>query len=95
VTFCLGINVHEGLVGIADTRVLSRSECITARKVTVYQENDQTMFVMTSGLRSLRDKDLFHVIFTVVEIMFWFVVEVVPVSSVSLSSKVKQAKMAQ
>jgi len=58
VTFCLGINVHEGLVGIADTRVLSGSECITARKVTVYQENDQTMFVMTSGLRSLRDKAL-------------------------------------
>ncbi len=48
-TFCLGINVHEGLVGIADTRVLSGSECITARKVTVYQENDQTMFVMTSA----------------------------------------------
>lgn len=57
-TFCLGINVHEGLVGIADTRVLSGSECITARKVTVYQENEQTMFVITSGLRSLRDKAL-------------------------------------
>ena len=57
-TFCLGINVHEGLVGIADTRVLSGSECITARKVTVYQQNDQVMFLMTSGLRSLRDKAL-------------------------------------
>lgn len=37
-TFCLGINVREGLVGIADTRVLSGSECITARKVTIYQQ---------------------------------------------------------
>jgi putative proteasome-type protease len=58
VTFCLGINVHEGLVGIADTRVLSGSECITARKVTVYQHDEQAMFLMTSGLRSLRDKAL-------------------------------------
>src|SRR2546421_3349475 len=58
VTFCVGINVHEGLVGIADTRVLSGSECITARKVTVYQQNGQAMFLMTSGLRSLRDKAL-------------------------------------
>ncbi len=55
-TFCLGINVHEGLVGIADTRVLSGSECITARKVTTYHQEGQALFVMTSGLRSLRDK---------------------------------------
>ena len=57
-TFCLGMNVHEGIVGIADTRVLSGSECITARKVTVYQQEEQAMFLMTSGLRSLRDKTL-------------------------------------
>ena len=55
-TFCLGINVSEGLVAIADTRVLSGSECITARKVTTYQQDRQALFVMTSGLRSLRDK---------------------------------------
>jgi len=58
VTFCLGINVREGLVGIADTRVLSGSECITARKVTIYQQGHNAMFLMTSGLRSLRDKAL-------------------------------------
>lgn len=57
-TFCLGINLQEGLVGIADTRVLSGSECISARKVTVYQHAGHTMFFMTSGLRSLRDKVL-------------------------------------
>jgi putative proteasome-type protease len=50
------MNVHEGLVGIADTRVLSGSECITARKVTLYEHEGQALFVMTSGLRSLRDK---------------------------------------
>ena len=55
-TFCLGINVSEGLVAIADTRVLSGSECITARKVTTYQQDGRALFVMTSGLRSLSDK---------------------------------------
>lgn len=57
-TFCLGINVREGLVGIADTRVLSGSECLTARKVTIYQQGHHAIFLMTSGLRSLRDKAL-------------------------------------
>jgi putative proteasome-type protease len=55
-TFCLGMNLEEGLVGIADTRVLSGSEVILARKVSVYQQQGQAMFLMTSGLRSLRDK---------------------------------------
>ena len=57
-TFCLGMRVHDGLVGIADTRVTSGSECITARKVTVYQGEGWSMFLMTSGLRSVRDKAL-------------------------------------
>jgi len=58
VTFCVGMNVREGLVGIADTRVTSGNECITARKLAVYQQDHRAMFVMTSGLRSLRDKAL-------------------------------------
>ena len=36
-TFCLGINVQEGLIGIADTRITSGNECLTARKVSVYE----------------------------------------------------------
>src|ERR1043166_3864025 len=55
-TFCLGIKGDEGLVGIADTRVLSGSEVILARKVSVFQEEGHAMFMLTSGLRSLRDK---------------------------------------
>ena len=55
-TFCLGMRVHDGLVGIADTRVTSGSECITARKVSIYQGEDWSIFTMTSGLRSVRDK---------------------------------------
>ncbi len=57
-TFCLGMRVNDGLVGIADTRVTSGSECITARKVSIYQGDGWSMFLMTAGLRSVRDKAL-------------------------------------
>jgi putative proteasome-type protease len=57
-TFCLGITVDDGLVGIADTRLLSGNECLVARKTATYQGPGFSFFVMTSGLRSLRDKIL-------------------------------------
>lgn len=57
-TFCLGIRVKDGLVGIADTRVTVGSECITARKVSVHEVNGGSLFIMASGLRSVRDKAL-------------------------------------
>ncbi|MEO8128191.1 MAG: peptidase [Bryobacteraceae bacterium] len=57
-TFCLGITVDDGLVGIADTRVLSGSESLMAKKVATYQGPGFSFFVLTSGLRSLRDKVL-------------------------------------
>jgi putative proteasome-type protease len=57
-TFCLGIKVREGLVGIADTRITSGTETIKAHKVSVYQQNGQSFFLLTSGLRSVRDKAL-------------------------------------
>jgi putative proteasome-type protease len=59
-TFCLGITVEEGLIGIADTRVLSGSESLVAKKVATYQGPGFSFFVMTSGLRSLRDKALLY-----------------------------------
>ena len=62
-TFCVTMKVKDGLVGIADTRVTSGNECLTAKKVTVWErEGRHAMFIMTSGLRSVRDKALtyFH-----------------------------------
>ena len=59
-TFCLGIAVEDGLVGIADTRLLSGHECLVAKKVATYRGPGFSFFVMTSGLRSLRDKVLLH-----------------------------------
>jgi putative proteasome-type protease len=43
-------------VGIADTRVTTGLELITARKVNVYEGEGRAVFLMTSGLRSVRDK---------------------------------------
>ena len=59
-TFCLGITVEQGLVGLADTRVLSGNECLVAKKTATYQGPGFSFFVMTSGLRSLRDKVLLY-----------------------------------
>ena len=55
-TFCLGMKVEDGLIGIADTRVTTGAECIMARKVSIHQHGRHSMFLMTSGLRSVRDK---------------------------------------
>ena len=55
-TFCLGIKVKDGLVGIADSRVISGNENISGRKISVYQHEGHSFFLMTSGLRSVRDK---------------------------------------
>lgn len=57
-TFCLGITVEEGLVGIADTRLTSGNELATAGKVSCFETDEGAFFVMTSGLRSVRDKAL-------------------------------------
>jgi putative proteasome-type protease len=57
-TFCLGMKVEDGLVGIADTRVTSGREVITASKVSVHEHGASSFFLMTSGLRSVRDKTL-------------------------------------
>ena len=57
-TFCLGITLEDGLVGIADTRVLSGRESLVAKKVATYTGPGFSFFIMTSGLRSLRDKAL-------------------------------------
>jgi putative proteasome-type protease len=55
-TYCLGIKVASGLVAIADTRLTSGTEYSSAKKVSVHQLEQHSMFIMTSGLRSVRDK---------------------------------------
>ncbi len=57
-TFCAAIKVKDGLIGVSDTRITSGSVRTTARKVTIHQHGKHSMFLMTSGLRSVRDKTL-------------------------------------
>lgn len=57
-TYCVAMNVDEGIVGLSDSLVTSGREMTTLQKVNVYSPPRGTFFVMTSGLRSLRDKTL-------------------------------------
>lgn len=55
-TYCLGIKLKEGLVGIADTRISAGTSTSVKKKVLVMQDGKTSLFIMTSGLRSVRDK---------------------------------------
>jgi putative proteasome-type protease len=58
VTFCLGMKCEEGLLAIADTRITSGTETSVAKKILVHQGERHSLFILTSGLRSIRDKAL-------------------------------------
>ncbi|MBG9378789.1 peptidase [Panacibacter sp. DH6] len=55
-TYCLGIKLKEGLVGLADTRISAGTNTTVKKKVYVQQNDGSSLFIMTSGLRSVRDK---------------------------------------
>jgi len=55
-TFCLGIKVAQGLVAVADTRVVKGHERLSKTKLTLMTYGARPIFLMTSGLRSVRDK---------------------------------------
>lgn len=57
-TYCLGIKIGEGLIALADGRITSGTQVTAARKITILGEGKNRFFVMSSGLRSVRDKTL-------------------------------------
>lgn len=57
-TFGIGIKVREGVVALADTQVVLGSERVSKQKLAVIHHADDSLFTMTSGLRSVRDKSL-------------------------------------
>ncbi|MGB5831721.1 MAG: hypothetical protein WBG92_06995 [Thiohalocapsa sp.] len=57
-TFCVGIKVRDGIVALADTRITRGSEQVNKQKLAQFVHNGQSLFTMTSGLRSVRDKTL-------------------------------------
>ncbi|TWT91167.1 Ntn hydrolase family protein [Neorhodopirellula pilleata] len=60
-TFCVGIKVNEGIVALADTRIVRGSEQVNKQKLAEFQLAGSALFTMTSGLRSVRDKTLTYV----------------------------------
>src|ERR1700710_993245 len=59
-TYCLGIKVKEGLLATADTRITSGTDPTVKEKITIHQKDNFSLFIMTSGLRSVRDKAIVY-----------------------------------
>lgn len=59
-SYCLGIKVKEGLVAIADTRITSGTDTSIKVKIMTEQRDKYSLFLMTSGLRSIRDKAIVY-----------------------------------
>ncbi len=57
-TFCIGIKVREGILALADSRIVVGSEQNSKQKLAALDLPDGCLFTMTSGLRSVRDKAL-------------------------------------
>jgi len=55
-TFCIAIQVRQGILALADTEIVKGNERVTRSKLTVDPNANQTWWLMTSGLRSIRDK---------------------------------------
>ncbi len=58
-TYCIGIKIKSGLVALADTRISTASgEVYTNKKLSVHKVGGCPVFIMTAGLRSVRDKSV-------------------------------------
>jgi putative proteasome-type protease len=58
-TYCLGIKLRTGLVALADTRISTAGgEVYSNKKLSVHHIGGCPMFIMTAGLRSVRDKSV-------------------------------------
>ena len=55
-TFCIGIRVDEGIVALADTQIVRGHHVSTKFKLSELHIGDRSALIMTSGLRSVRDK---------------------------------------
>lgn len=55
-TFCIGIRVDAGLVVLSDTRVVMGDETSRKSKLSTFGAGGSEVALMTSGLRSVRDK---------------------------------------
>jgi putative proteasome-type protease len=59
-TFCLGIKVNSGLIALADTQIVKGDERLNKAKISMKGDSNGYWWIMTSGLRSIRDKSLIY-----------------------------------
>ncbi|MBK0380343.1 peptidase [Mucilaginibacter segetis] len=59
-TYCLGIKVKQGLIALSDTRITTGTDTTVKKKITIVQKENYSLFIMTSGLRSVRDKAIVY-----------------------------------
>ncbi len=57
-TFCIGIKVTQGLLALADTRIVKGEEHLTKSKLSFSSNPERRWWLVTSGLRSIRDKSV-------------------------------------
>jgi putative proteasome-type protease len=55
-TFCVAIKSKSGVVALSDTRISSGLGVSTSKKIKTFTEGGNSFFIMSSGLRSIRDK---------------------------------------
>ncbi|MEO6653175.1 MAG: proteasome-type protease [Ilumatobacteraceae bacterium] len=55
-TFCIGVRVADGLIALSDTRIVRGEQISQKAKLSMLGGDVGGAFVMTSGLRSVRDK---------------------------------------
>jgi len=55
-TFCVAIKSKTGVVALSDTRISSGLGVSTSKKIQTFQDGTNSFFIMSSGLRSIRDK---------------------------------------
>jgi len=56
VTYCVAIKTKSGIVALSDGRITAGTQMTSARKASLHGEGQNRFFIMTSGLRSIRDK---------------------------------------
>jgi putative proteasome-type protease len=59
-TFGVAVRATDGIVALADTRVVRGEQHSTKAKLSMIEHGGGSAFVMTSGLRSVRDKTIMH-----------------------------------
>ncbi len=58
-TFCVAIKSKTGVVALSDTRISSGLGVSTSKKIQTFQDGANSFFIMSSGLRSIRDKVIY------------------------------------